>query len=125
MSKHLHLVISLLIVVPTAVIYGAAPSVLLPHFLEIPVTTTDLANMLRAVMCLYLGVCAVWSAGILKPRFWRPATLLNILFMLSLAAGRLLSMVFDELPSEGYIFGFCAELILGTYSCFQLKKYDV
>ena len=56
--KNLHLIISILIVVPTAVIYGT-PSIL-PEHLNIQVGTVDLANMLKAIMCLYLGVSAVW-----------------------------------------------------------------
>jgi hypothetical protein len=46
--KNLHLLISLSIVVPTAIIYGS-PSIL-PERLDIQVNTIDLANMLKANM---------------------------------------------------------------------------
>jgi hypothetical protein len=111
-------------VVPTAIIYGSAPSTLLPRHLDIQVTTVDLSNFLRAIMCLYLGISFIWILGILKIEFWKIATQLNILFMITLGTGRLLSMVLDGLPSGGYIFGVIAELVLGFYSAYQLKKYN-
>jgi hypothetical protein len=123
-SRNLHLIISLFIVVPTAIIYGSAPSTLLPRHLDIQVTTVDLSNFLRAIMCLYLGITFIWILGILKIEYWKIATQLNILFMITLGTGRLLSMVLDGLPSGGYIFGVIAELVLGFYSAYQLKKYN-
>ncbi|MDB4293606.1 DUF4345 domain-containing protein [Maribacter sp.] len=121
--RNLHLIISLLIVVPTAIIYGLSPTTLLSQHLDISVTTNDLSNLLRAIMCLYLGVSFIWLLGILKIKYWKTATQLNLLFMLSLGIGRLLSMVFDGMPSGGYIFGVIAELVLALFSFYQLKKY--
>lgn len=120
--KNLHLIISLFIVVPTAIIYGS-PS-LLPEHLDIQVYTNDLANMLKAIMGLYLGISVVWVLGMWKVKYWNRATQLNILFMLTLATGRAFSMVTDGLPSGGFIFGIIAELGIGLFSIFQLKKYS-
>ena len=120
--KNLHLIISLSIVVPTAIIYGS-PSVL-PVFLDIQVNTIDLSNMLKAIMGLYLGISLVWVLGIWKSKFWKSATQLNILFMLSLATGRALSMFADGSPTGGYIFGIIAEFVIGLFSIYQLKKYS-
>ena len=121
--KNLHLVISLSIVIPTAIIYGSP--LLLPKFLDIQVNTNDLSNMLRAIMCLYLGISFVWIIGIIKKEYWKEATKLNILFMLTLAVGRTLSIVLDGLPTGGYVFGVIAELVIGIYSIYQLKKYEI
>jgi hypothetical protein len=121
--KNLHLLISLSIVLPTGIIYGS-PSILSQQ-LNIQVDTIDLSNMLKAVMCLYIGVSIVWILGIWKKEYWKRATELNILFMLTLAIGRALSMVMDGVPTGGYVFGTIAEFILGIYSIFQLKKYSV
>jgi len=98
--KHIHLIISLLIVIPTAIIYGS-PSIL-PKHLNIKVHTIDLANMLKAVI----------------------ATQLNILFMITLAIGRVLSMFSDGLPTSGYIFGVIAEFSIALLSIYQLKRYQ-
>ena len=120
--KNLHLLISLSIVVPTAIIYGS--SSILPKYLNIRVNTIDFSNMLKAIMCLYLGISIVWILGIWKTQYWKIATQLNILFMLSLAIGRGLSMLMDGFPTGGYIFGIIAEFVLGIYSIFQFKKYS-
>ena len=120
--KNLHLLLSLSIVVPTAIIYGS-PSIL-PEYLDIQVNTVDFSNMLKAIMCLYLGISIVWILGIWKTKFWKNATQLNILFMLSLAIGRMISILMDGFPTGGYIFGIIAEFVLGSYSIFQLKKYN-
>ncbi|AZQ57966.1 DUF4345 domain-containing protein [Maribacter sp. MJ134] len=119
--KSLHLIISLSIVVPTAIIYGS-PSVL-PEHLDIEVNTVDLSNMLKAIMCLYLGISLIWALGIWKSKYWKIATQLNVLFMLTLATGRALSMIMDGFPTGGYIFGIFAELLIGLFSLYQLKKY--
>ena len=119
--KNLHLIVSLSIVVPTAIIYGS-PTIL-PKYLNIEVHTIDIANMLKAIMLLYIGISFVWVLGIFKTEYWKSATQLNILFMLTLGCGRGLSMIVDGLPSGGYIFGILAELIIGIFSLYQLRKY--
>ena len=120
--KNLHLIVSLLIVIPTAIVYGS-PSILSER-LDIQVNTVDLSNMLKAIMCLYIGISIIWILGVWKTKYWKSATQLNILFMLSLAIGRALSMLVDGLPTEGYIFGIIAEFALGIFSIYQLKKYS-
>jgi hypothetical protein len=120
--QNLHLIISLSIVVPTAIIYGS-PSIL-PEYLNIKVNTVDFSNMLKAIMCLYLGISFVWILGIWRTEYWKTATQLNVLFMLSLATGRAISMLMDGFPTGGYIFGIIAEFVLGFYSIFQLIKYN-
>ena len=106
--KNLHLLVAIVIVLPTAIIYGSPE--LLPNYLNIQVHTIDLANMLKANMVLYLGMCAIWVLGIWKIKYWKSATALNILFMGTLALGRGLSMIVDGPPSGGFIFGLIAEL---------------
>jgi hypothetical protein len=120
--KNLHLLISVLIVFPTGLIYGL-PSILSKQ-LNIEVNTIDLSNMLKANMCLYLGVSFVWMLGVCKSKYWKRATELNILFMFTLAAGRALSILVDGFPTKGYIFGIIAEFGIGLYSIYQLKKYS-
>ena len=119
--KNIHLIISLAIVIPTAIIYGSP--LILSNFFNIQVNTNDLSNMLKAIMCLYLGISFVWILGIFKTAYWKIATQLNVLFMVTLATGRVLSMVSDGLPTGGYIFAVLAEFVLGLFSIYQLKKY--
>mgnify|MGYP006141999007 CR=1 FL=1 len=118
--KNLHLLVSISIVLPTGIIYGS-PSILSEQ-LNIQVDTIDLANMLKANMCLYIGISFVWILGIWKAEYWKRATELNVLFMLSLATGRALSMIIDGSPTGGYVFGIIAEFALGMYSIYQIKN---
>lgn len=120
--KNVHLIISISIVMPTAIIYGSS-SILSQH-LNIQVTTIDLSNMLKAIMFLYLGVSTVWLLGIWKPAYWKIATQLNVLFMITLATGRIYSMIIDGLPTGGYLFAVIAEIAIGCFSIYQLKKYS-
>ncbi len=120
--KNLHLVISLLIVVPTAIIYGTP--LMLSTNLNIEVSTIDLSNLLKAIMCLYIGISCIWLIGIIKEKYWKSATQLNILFMLTLASGRILSIIIDGIPTNGYVFGVIAELVIGLFSVYQLRKYS-
>lgn len=123
--NRLHLIISVIIVVPTAFVYGYSPTTLLSQHLDIPVTTIDLSNFLRAIMCFYLGVSSIWVFGILKNKYWKSATQLNVLFMLTLGCGRLLSMLIDGMPTGGYVFGVIAELMLAALAFYQLRKSEI
>lgn len=76
-------------------------------------------------MVLYLGVSFVWVLGIWKTEYWERATQLNVLFMIPLAIGRVLSMVDDGLPTGGYIFAVITEFGLGLFSIYQLNKYPL
>ena len=119
--KNLHLLISVIIVMPTGIIYGS--NSILPKYLDIQVNTTDLSNMLKANMILYIGISIVWILGMWKTEYWNRATELNILFMLTLGIGRTLSIMIDGIPTNGYIFGVIAELTIGLFSIYQLRKY--
>lgn len=111
-----------MIVVPTALVYGFSPATLFPQYLDIQVATIDLSNFMRAIMCFYIGVSIIWFLGIFKTNYWKLATQLNLLFMSTLATGRLLSMLLDGMPSGGYIFGVIAELLLAIFALYQLRR---
>lgn len=121
--KNLHLLISLAIVVPFAFIYGLSPAENLPRLFDFTVETTDLTNVFRAIMGLYLGISAVWIIGIVKPHLWKTATILHIVFMLGLALGRTISLILDGLPSQPFVTGLILELGLGIYGILQWRKY--
>ena len=79
--------------------------------------------MLKAIRILYLGASSLWILGTLKNEYWKRSTELNVFFMLTLAIGRILSIITDGLPTEGFIFGLIVELMIGLFSIYQLKKY--
>lgn len=116
--KNLHLVIAVLIVIPVAFIYGFYPNLLF----EVTINSKDEATIFKAIMGLYLGFSTLWIIGIIKPAFWKIATLSNMIFMLGLAFGRLISILFDGLPSTIFVFGTIGELVLGFYSWYVLQS---
>ena len=120
--KNLHLIISTLIVVPVAFTYGILPNKILPLFLDFKVETKDLHNVFRAIMGLYLAFSVFWIIGIFKSNYWYAATLSNMLFMLGLACGRIVSLLLDGMPSLVFFVGTIGELILALYAFYQLKK---
>ena len=69
--KNLHLLISLVIILPTSIVYGSP--FILSKQLNIKVNTIDLSNLLKANMFLYLGISTVWILGISKLSCWKQA----------------------------------------------------
>lgn len=120
-SINYHLIVSILALIPTGIIYGTKS--LVTQAFDIQVNSIDLSNMLRAIMCLYLAICFVLFLGIWKPKYWKVATQLNIVFMLSLAVGRVVSIILDGLPTQALIIAMLVEFALGVLSIYQLKRF--
>ena len=117
----IHLIISIVVVVPTAFVYGFQ----LDSMLDFDVNTIDEMNQFKAMMGLYLGFALLWILGVLKSNYLILAILTHMIFMLGLALGRLLSMSLEGLPSLAYVFGMIGELILGLYSLWLIKTKRV
>ena len=114
----IHLIISVLIVVPVSFVYGFNPS----SEFDIQLQTIDEHNFFKAIMGLYLGFSALWILGIFKHQYLKIALITNIIFMLGLGFGRVLSFFIDGNPTFGYQFGTFAELFLGFYGVWVLGK---
>lgn len=121
--KNLHLTISVILIIPVALVYGSYPDFILPGLFDFKIESSDLANIFRAIMGLYLGMTIIWIAGIFNPKFWTVATLTNIIFMGGLALGRLISLALDGFPSNSLLFGLIVELALTFFALINLKKY--
>lgn len=116
----IHLIISVLVVVPVAFVYAFYPDFQFELFPK----TIDEHNFYKAVMGLYLGFSALWVWGILHSKYLKTALVTNCIFMLGLGSGRLLSLVLDGIPTFGYVFGTVAELFLGIYGLLVLKRFQ-
>lgn len=114
----IHLIISIIIVVPVAFIYGFQPNL---QF-DIHINTIDENNFFKAIMGLYLGFSMLWLLGVYKGMYWRTAIITNIIFMMGLGLGRLISLCLDGLPTFTYVFGTFAELFLGFYGIWVLLR---
>jgi len=115
----IHLIISVCIVIPVAFVYGFKPELSFDMFLE----TIDEHNFYKAIMGLYLGFSVLWILGVFKTTFLKTAIITNIIFMLGLGFGRVLSILLDGLPTSGYVFGTAAELCLGCYGIWVLNNF--
>ena len=102
----IHLIISVLIVVPVSFVYGFNPDL---QF-DIHINTIDEHNFFKAIMGLYLGFSIIWLFGIFKTNYLKIALVSNMIFMLGLGSGRVLSLIVDGTPTFGYLFGTFAEL---------------
>ena len=113
-----HLIISILVVVPVAIVYGFNLEV----FLDLNHNTIDEKNFSKSIMYLYLGFSTLWVLGIFKAKYFKVALITNMVFMLSLALGRCFSIIIDGLPSQVYCLGAFGELILACYGLWVLKQ---
>ena len=109
--------------VPIALGYGAIPSFTLEALFGIEVDTTNLAHIMRAVMGLYLGMVVFWLWGAFSKSLERPALAACAVFMLGLAAGRILSFVMDGLPHWLLIVYAALEIVLGLVAVTLYRGY--
>lgn len=116
----IHLILSVLIVVPVAFIYGFSPE----SQFEIFLSTNDEHNAFKAIMGLYIGFSIIWILGLFKTNYLKTALITNIVFMLGLGFGRVLSLVLDGIPTIPFVFGAIGELTLGLYGVWVLNKYN-
>ncbi|MCG7865174.1 MAG: DUF4345 domain-containing protein [Candidatus Thiodiazotropha taylori] len=101
--------------------YGAKPSVCLDLAFGITVDTTNLTHIMRAVMGLYLGMVVLWLWGAFRTSMQGPALVACAVFMLGLAAGRILSFVFDGMPHWLLIVYAVLEIVLGLIAVFLYR----
>ena len=94
-SKNLHLGISAFVVIAAGLIYGFNPGNIMYHILGFEVQGPELQNVFKAIMGLYLTMGAFWILGIIKPAYWRTATLTNVLFIGGVALGRCVGLIVD------------------------------
>ena len=90
-----YLLFCAVLLVPIALSYGIAPAVILPEALDIAVEGNDQTQIFRALMCLYLAASAFWAIAAFNPAWRRPAVVWAAFFSLSLAVGRLISLIID------------------------------
>jgi uncharacterized protein DUF4345 len=90
-----YLLLIAVLLVPIALSYGVAPATVLPKALDISVSGTDQTQIFRALMCLYLAASAFWAIAAFKPAWQQAAVVWAMLFCVSLAIGRVISLLVD------------------------------
>jgi len=110
--------------VPIALGYGARPSVTMEYLFDIKVDTTNLTHILRAVMGLYFGMVVFWLWGAFNKAMAGPALAGCAVFMLGLAAGRILSFILDGMPHWLLIVYAVLEIVLGVIAVMLYRGRD-
>ncbi len=107
------LLVSAMAVIPVALAYGRDPARTMAPLLDVPIDTATHRHLFRGIMGLYLAFVAYWTLGAFRDRFRAGALASLVVFMLGLAAGRLLSLAVDGTPRFVMIKYLVAELVIG------------
>jgi len=119
-----YLLLAALLIVPIALNYGLQPATTLPQSLDIAVSGTDQTHIFRALMCLYLGAAVFWGIAAFTPSWQRTAVIWVIFFALSLAVGRVVSLVVDGQPSALLLIYLALEIGAGALGLAILRVAD-
>ena len=107
---------------PVALSYGVDPAATLPKFMNITVEGTDQTHIFRALMGLYLGMVTFCIIAAFTPEWRHVAVIWAVFFAYSLAAGRILSLIVDGMPSPILLFYLAVELAVGTLGLLVLAR---
>jgi uncharacterized membrane protein YeaQ/YmgE (transglycosylase-associated protein family) len=109
--------------VPIALSYGAVPGTSLEYLFGIAVESTNATHIFRAVMGLYLAMIMIWLLGAFNPTLRVTALTCCAVFMLGLAAGRVLSVILDGVPHWLLLVYLALELMLGLIAIHLLRQH--
>ena len=84
--------------------YGLYPEITLRYLYNIEVNSTNLANIFRAIMGLYIALSFFWVAGAFKKSMRLAALWSMTIFMTGIALGRILSIIIDGFPYPIFLF---------------------
>jgi uncharacterized protein YacL len=110
--KKKFLIFAFFAVVPIALAYGISPDWFASTFLGIETVDKNIAHILRAVMCLYLGLGLFWLYSAFNESYRNPALVTIIVFTGSLVIGRLISFLADGQPAPILILYIGLEFVL-------------
>lgn len=119
--KKKFLIFAFFAVVPIALAYGVSPSWFASTLLGIETLDMNIAHILRAVMCLYLGLGIFWLYSAFNESYRNPALVTVIIFTGSLVIGRLMSLFVDGQPAPILILYIGLELVLVPVAFWVLR----
>ena len=109
---------------PIALSYGLSPSASMAFLFDIDASATNATHIFRAIMGLYLALAIFWVSGALKPRLRLPALYSLTIFMLGLAAGRVLSLIVDGMPHYLLVIYLLLELLFAAVGYYLITRYQ-
>ena len=108
--------------IPIALSYGLRPEISLSYLFDISVSEINLIQIFRAVMGLYLALILFWFIGAFKIQLRLPALYSLVVFMLGLAAGRIISLILDGVPNWLLLVYLALELSFGILGLVLINK---
>jgi hypothetical protein len=118
------LVLTAIGLVPIALGYGVAPQQSLESQFAVSIQNVNGAHIFRAIMGLYLALATFWVIGAFNSHLRQAALYSLVVFMLGLAAGRLLSLVVDGVPNRLLMIYLALELVIGLVGLLLLRRQD-
>ena len=107
---------------PIALSYGAVPDASLRWLFDIDASSVNASHIFRAVMGLYLALVLFWIIAAFRAPLQVPALWSLMVFMLGLAAGRLLSLVLDGFPHPLLLVYLLLEVTMGVLALLLLRR---
>jgi hypothetical protein len=123
-ARQIFLMVTAIGLIPIALTYGLAPSKSLGYLFDVPVTSVNGTHMFRAIMGLYLALAAFWMIGAYQAGLRQAALYSLVVFMFGLAAGRVLSLLVDGMPSLLLVVYLAVEIAFGMLGLRLLRKTD-
>jgi uncharacterized protein YacL len=122
--KKTFLIFAFVAVTPIALAYGVSPDWFASTFLGIEMLDTNIAHILRAIMCLYLALGLFWLYSAFNEAYRNAALLTVVLFTGGLVVGRIISYFADGQPQPLLILYIGLEFILVpiAYWVFRLPE---
>jgi hypothetical protein len=110
--KKSFLIFASVVVSIIALLYGISPTRFAETFLNFPAMSVDFANILRAIMGLYLGLGLFWLFSAFNDKHRNTAVLTTVIFAGGLVTGRLISLLADGWPSPILVVYVALEFLL-------------
>jgi hypothetical protein len=122
--KKYFLILSSCTILVVGLLYGLSPNWFARTFLGVSQLDLNLAHILRAMMCLYLGFALFWLIAAFNDRYRNAAVLTVVVFPGALVIGRIISFFVDGPASPLLSFYLVAELVQAPIAYWVFKRPD-
>src|SRR5689334_5734799 len=123
-TKKYFLILSSATILVVGLLYGVSPSWFATTLLGVSQLDLNLAHILRAMMCMYLGFSLFWLFAAFSDTYRNAAVLTVMLFPAGLVIGRIISFFVDGRPSSFLLFYLFAELVQAPVAYWVFRLPD-
>ena len=127
-KESIFLIFTALGLIPLGFAYGSYPDLNIspiPFLKEIEINSIDLANILSAIMGLYISMAIFWIIAAFKKSITIHALWSLVIFMIGIGLGRVISMLTDGMPTWPYQFFLLLEIIFALIGYKLIKGYKL